>query len=415
MNEKFWWEEEGTYYLGSQRPQGTDPERRLERRPPAPVGDRPAGARRSRRATADGRRHVVGLGRPDAVVRPPGVQPVLLPDRLGVAARQRDRSPAGSAATGTRPRRPRSRRASSTPPNGSSAMRLPELFSGLPRVPASFPVPYLGANVPAGMGGRLGLPVRGDPVRAPRDGRRRRVPALRQPGTPGLAARDHDPEPAARRPARWRSISRTATSRCSRTRPATGSCTDLRPGHSAVAARSWQSHRMQAPDDPAVVKAPWGPEVDGRRLLNEAVGFGRALRAAGLAHRPRRRGRLRAGPAARRHRLARAGPGRRRDRVRPPTRRPRGIRHRLRPLVACPRPSPRRLPGTAPPAPGWHRVGGRRPDRRGQARAGRRANLDAPRRMGRADPDRPATTMTRSARTSTASWSRPTPTRAARC
>ncbi|MEJ7697532.1 MAG: hypothetical protein WKF78_13165 [Candidatus Limnocylindrales bacterium] len=28
--------------------------------------------------------------------------------------------------------------------------------------------------------------------------------------------------------------------------------------------------------------APWGPEVDGRRLLNEAVGFGRALRAAGL-------------------------------------------------------------------------------------------------------------------------------------
>ena len=39
---------------------------------------------------------------------------------------------------------------------------------------------------------------------------------------------------------------------------------------------------MQADDDPAVVKAPWGPEVDGRRLLNEAIGFGRALRAAGL-------------------------------------------------------------------------------------------------------------------------------------
>jgi uncharacterized protein with von Willebrand factor type A (vWA) domain len=38
---------------------------------------------------------------------------------------------------------------------------------------------------------------------------------------------------------------------------------------------------MQA-DDPAVVKAPWGPEVDGRRLLHEAVGFGRALRKAGL-------------------------------------------------------------------------------------------------------------------------------------
>jgi uncharacterized protein with von Willebrand factor type A (vWA) domain len=39
---------------------------------------------------------------------------------------------------------------------------------------------------------------------------------------------------------------------------------------------------MHEAADPAVVKAPWGPEVDGRRLLNEAVGFGRALRAAGL-------------------------------------------------------------------------------------------------------------------------------------
>jgi uncharacterized protein with von Willebrand factor type A (vWA) domain len=40
---------------------------------------------------------------------------------------------------------------------------------------------------------------------------------------------------------------------------------------------------MQQPDDRAIVKAPWGDEVDGRRLLHEAVGFGRALRAAGLA------------------------------------------------------------------------------------------------------------------------------------
>jgi uncharacterized protein len=39
---------------------------------------------------------------------------------------------------------------------------------------------------------------------------------------------------------------------------------------------------MDATPDPAVVQAPWGPTVDGRRLLREAVGFGRALRAAGL-------------------------------------------------------------------------------------------------------------------------------------
>jgi uncharacterized protein with von Willebrand factor type A (vWA) domain len=40
---------------------------------------------------------------------------------------------------------------------------------------------------------------------------------------------------------------------------------------------------MHADDDRAIVKVPWGDEVDGRRLLQEAVGFGRALRAAGLA------------------------------------------------------------------------------------------------------------------------------------
>ncbi|MFP5341314.1 MAG: vWA domain-containing protein [Candidatus Limnocylindria bacterium] len=39
---------------------------------------------------------------------------------------------------------------------------------------------------------------------------------------------------------------------------------------------------MPSPVHPAIVQAPWGPEIDGRRLLHEAVGFGRALRAAGL-------------------------------------------------------------------------------------------------------------------------------------
>ena len=36
-------------------------------------------------------------------------------------------------------------------------------------------------------------------------------------------------------------------------------------------------------DDPAIVSQPSGPDVDGRRLLAEAVGFGRALRAARLS------------------------------------------------------------------------------------------------------------------------------------
>src|ERR1700675_2371391 len=40
---------------------------------------------------------------------------------------------------------------------------------------------------------------------------------------------------------------------------------------------------MTDPLDPAVVRSPFGPEVDGRRLLAEAVGFGRSLRAARLS------------------------------------------------------------------------------------------------------------------------------------
>ena len=42
--------------------------------------------------------------------------------------------------------------------------------------------------------------------------------------------------------------------------------------------------RSPAPaPDPAIVRSPAGDEIDGRRLLAEAVGFGRALREAGLS------------------------------------------------------------------------------------------------------------------------------------
>ena len=40
---------------------------------------------------------------------------------------------------------------------------------------------------------------------------------------------------------------------------------------------------MSHAPDPAIVRSPSGGEVDGRRLLAEAVGFGRALRRAGLS------------------------------------------------------------------------------------------------------------------------------------
>ena len=40
---------------------------------------------------------------------------------------------------------------------------------------------------------------------------------------------------------------------------------------------------MTDPTDPAIVRSPSGGEIDGRRLLAEAVGFGRALRSAGMS------------------------------------------------------------------------------------------------------------------------------------
>jgi uncharacterized protein with von Willebrand factor type A (vWA) domain len=40
---------------------------------------------------------------------------------------------------------------------------------------------------------------------------------------------------------------------------------------------------MTPPADPAIVRLPSGGDIDGRRLLAEAVGFGRALRGAGLS------------------------------------------------------------------------------------------------------------------------------------
>src|SRR5437773_5751065 len=40
---------------------------------------------------------------------------------------------------------------------------------------------------------------------------------------------------------------------------------------------------MHEAKDPAIMRAPFGPEIDGRRLLGEAVGFGRSLRAVRLS------------------------------------------------------------------------------------------------------------------------------------
>ena len=139
----------GDLLPGPRRPQAADP----NRSPPMPATCLQSGSsRRSARGRVVERlmapRHVVGLGHPDAVLRPHRLQPVQLPHGHGLAARQRDdrrRLPALRLHT---PRRPRSPRAVRRERAVQVAYRLPELFAGLPRDEASFPVQYLGANVP---------------------------------------------------------------------------------------------------------------------------------------------------------------------------------------------------------------------------------------------------------------------------
>ena len=99
----------------------------------------------------------------------------------------------------------------------------------------------------AGLGGRVGLPVRRDPVRHPRDRGCRRLAALRQPGAARLAAGAHDPEPAARRRLAGAPLRRRRASTSSATPPATTSCTGRRPARSGSrGAVMAESRSMQA-------------------------------------------------------------------------------------------------------------------------------------------------------------------------
>ena len=118
FNEVFWDEESRLLrlYAGRREAQGPDAS------PPIPghlpvVRHRAAGPRGTRRRAADGARHVLRLGHPHAVGAASGVQSVLLPERLGVAARQRlialgfKRYGFAAEAGADRPRHQRRRRA----------------------------------------------------------------------------------------------------------------------------------------------------------------------------------------------------------------------------------------------------------------------------------------------------------------
>ena len=148
FNDRFWLPELGLLRVRARSGQAADRHRRLERRPLPLERDRRPGQGRAGRRAVPPPGHVERLGHPDAQRGPPGLQPVL----LSAAARS------GRTTTGSSPRAS-SATASPTRPTGVArdifeatsyflGYRLPELYAGLPREPGSFPVQYVGANIP---------------------------------------------------------------------------------------------------------------------------------------------------------------------------------------------------------------------------------------------------------------------------
>ena len=109
--------------------------------------------------------------------------------------------------------------------------------------------------------------------------------------------------------------------------------------------------------DPAIAQMPFGAEVDGRRLLGEAVGFATGPAGGAALDRHRRVRGLRACADAGGHRRPGAGPWRRRRDLRPSPRRSGDVRQGVRALVA-PAWIARRggLPGAATASPGRRRT-----------------------------------------------------------
>ena len=111
------------------------------------VRHRAAGAGGQGRAAADGAGHVERLGHPHALRPASGVQSIQLPDRIGLAARQcRHRI----RVQALRLRRRSGKDSSRYQRRGKPLLvnQLPELYTTIDRNEKSFPVQYLGANVP---------------------------------------------------------------------------------------------------------------------------------------------------------------------------------------------------------------------------------------------------------------------------
>ena len=154
-------------------------------------------ARRARRGAPAGAGHVVGLGHPDPVVRASGLQPVQLPHRHRLAARQRHH----------RRRLPALRLRSRGGQDREGHVRCRGALPGQPAPGALRRPPARAGQLPgavprreraAGLGGRSRHPAGGHPGRDRGAFRTRRIPDPRQSRASRLASQAASLEPASR-------------------------------------------------------------------------------------------------------------------------------------------------------------------------------------------------------------------------
>ena len=197
FNDTFWWEEEGTYYLGLDG----------DKKPIKSVASNAGHLLQSGIVPAERAGRVVKRLLADDMWSGWGVrtlssehvrlQPVQLPHRNRLAARQRDhrrRLPPLRIRRGGGPRRegPVRRRGAPGGLPAAGALRGPAATRG------ELPGPVPRGERATGVGGGLDLPPDRGPVRDPRDVGPRGIAALPQPGPAGLAAAADDPQPPRR-------------------------------------------------------------------------------------------------------------------------------------------------------------------------------------------------------------------------
>jgi glycogen debranching enzyme len=147
FNEVFWDEDSGFYAYCLDGDKQKVLNRRLEPGPLSMQPDCPQGAGGPCRLPPDAARYVERLGHADPIGAQSGLQPVIIPERIGLAARQRHYRNRFQQ-YGFTEEAARIARAVTDAGSYFALYRMPELYAGIEREDTNFPVQYPDANVP---------------------------------------------------------------------------------------------------------------------------------------------------------------------------------------------------------------------------------------------------------------------------